>query len=260
MSLRIASLASGSKGNATLVLSDTTALLVDAGVSFTRIKTELSRFGLTPSSLDGVVITHEHTDHIAALPLLGKYVPVYAHPATAREIALRQGAIAGYREQEFYEGGFTVGDIEVIPFRIPHDAAYPLGYSFRLSSGQQVSVATDMGRPTVGVFNNIKESEVVLLEANHDVDMLRRGSYPERLKRRILGDKGHLSNDMTAVFADRLIGSAVRTIMLGHLSQNNNLPELALGTVGGKLLSKGCGEISLCVAGQDCASDVYEVK
>lgn len=260
MSLRIASLASGSKGNATLVLSDTTALLVDAGVSFTRIKTELSRFGLTPSSLDGVVITHEHTDHIAALPRLGKYAPVYAHPRTAREIAIRQGGIAGYREQEFYEGGFTVGDIEVIPFRIPHDAAYPLGYSFRLASGQQVSVATDMGRPTVGVFNNIKESEIVLLEANHDVDMLKNGSYPERLKRRILGDNGHLSNDMTAVFAERLVGSAVRTLMLGHLSQNNNLPELALGTVAGKLQCRGCDNIAVCVAAQDCASDVYEVR
>ena len=101
MSLRIASLASGSKGNATLVLSDSTAILVDAGVCFTRIRKELSRFGLTPSSLDGVVVTHEHSDHIAALPILGRYAPVYAHPLTARAIAERQGEVRGYREQDY---------------------------------------------------------------------------------------------------------------------------------------------------------------
>lgn len=260
MSLRIASLASGSKGNATLVLSDSTAILVDAGVCFTRIRKELSRFGLTPSSLDGVVVTHEHSDHIAALPILGRYAPVYAHPLTARAIAERQGEVRGYREHDYYESGFTVGDIEVIPFRIPHDAAYPLGYTFRLSSGQQVSVATDIGRPTVGVLNNIKDSEVVLLEANHDVEMLKKGSYPERLKRRILGDGGHLSNDMTAVFAEHLVGSAVRTLILGHLSQNNNLPELALGTVGDRLRRRGCTDIALSVASQDAAGEVFEVK
>lgn len=260
MSVSIVSLASGSKGNSTLVFSDDTAILVDAGVSYTRLNEELRKFGLNTAKLDGVVITHEHTDHIAALPRLGRDTRIFAHPKTAQAIVARQGELSGYTEVDFYEGGFAIGDIEVIPFRIPHDAAYPLGYSFRVKSGAQVSVATDMGRPTVGVYNNIRESEAVLIEANHDVDMLRGGSYPEALKRRILGDMGHLSNDMTALFAERLVGSAVRTMLLGHLSENNNLPELALGAVGGRLRSRGCSDIAVAVAGQHCASAVYEVK
>ena len=260
MSVSIVSLASGSKGNCTLVFSDTTAVLVDAGVSYSRINAELRAFGLSVSRLDAVVITHEHADHIAALPRVGKETKVYAHPKTAAEILRRQGELNGYTEVDFYEGGFTIGDIEVIPVRIPHDAVYPLGYSFRLSTGAQVSVATDMGRPTVGVYNNIRESEAVLIEANHDVEMLRHGSYPEPLKRRILGDLGHLSNDMTALFAERLMGSAVRNMLLGHLSENNNLPELALGAVCGRLQGRGCADISVAVASQHSASEVYEVK
>ena len=260
MSISIVSLASGSKGNSTLVFSENTAILVDAGVSYSRLNEALRRFGLSTAKLDGVVITHEHTDHIAALPRVGKDTRVYAHPKTAEAILRRQGELHGYTETEFFEGGFFIGDIEVIPFRIPHDAAYPLGYSFRLKTGAQVSVATDMGRPTVGVYNNIRESEAVLLEANHDVAMLKSGSYPEPLKRRILGDLGHLSNDMTALFAERLTGSAVRTMLLGHLSENNNLPELALGAVTGRLQGRGCADISVAVASQHFASEVYEVK
>lgn len=260
MSIRLVSLASGSKGNATLIMSDSTALLVDAGISYTAVARELRAFGLSPAKLDGVVVTHEHTDHICALPRLGQCVPIYAHPLTAQAIYRRQGVLANYREQEFYEGGFTVGDIDVIPFRIPHDAVYPLGYSFRTPDGAQVSVATDMGRPTVGVFNNIKNSEVVLLESNHDVDMLRAGPYPERLKRRILGDNGHLSNDMAAIFAERLIGSAVRTLLLGHMSEKNNLPEIAFGTVKGRLQARGCDDIAVELAYQYARSEVFEVK
>lgn len=260
MSLSIVSLASGSKGNSTLVFSDNTAILVDAGISFSALNAALRKFGLSVAKLDGVVITHEHTDHIAALPKVGTETSVYAHPLTAAAICRRQGEIRGYREVDFYEGGFTIGDIEVRPFRIPHDAAYPLGYSFRIKGGAQVSVATDMGRPTVGVYNNIRESEAVLIEANHDVEMLKNGSYPEPLKRRILGDLGHLSNDMAALFAERLVGSAVKHMILGHLSENNNLPELALGAVVGRLRDRCCTEISVTAASQHCISEVYEVK
>ena len=260
MSISIVWLASGSKGNATLVFSDTTAILVDAGVSYSRLNAALRQLGLSTAKLDGVVVTHEHTDHIAALPRVGKETKVYAHPSTAQEILRRQGELNGYCEVDFYEGGFTVGDIEVIPFRIPHDAVYPLGYSFRVKGGAQVSVATDMGKPTVGVYNNIRGSEAVLIEANHDVAMLRSGPYPENLKRRILGDNGHLSNDMTALFAERLTGSAVRTMLLGHLSENNNLPELALGAVKGRLDARRCDDIAVAVAYQYVASEVYEVK
>lgn len=259
MSLKIVSLASGSKGNCTLILSDTTAILCDAGVSFSRISESLRWFGLTPSMIDGVVITHEHSDHICALPKLSEKTAIYAHPKTATEIYSRQGVLKNYRDLQYYECGFSIGDVKVFPFRIPHDAAYPLGYTFECHS-ERVSVATDMGLPTVGVYNNIKNSAVVLIESNHDVEMLTNGNYAPSLKRRILGNLGHLSNDACAVMAERLIGSDVQTLVLGHLSENNNLPELAIGAVKGRLLSRGCNTIDVSIALQHQKSEVYEVK
>lgn len=259
MSLKLVSLASGSKGNATLILSDETALLVDAGISYTRIKEELKAFGLSPSSLDGVLITHEHTDHISALPKLCEQTEIYAHELTAKAICERQGALKNIREVQYYECGFMVGDINVYPFRIPHDAAYPLAYSFECR-GARVSVATDVGRPTVGVFNNICSSEVVLLESNHDADMLKYGSYAPFLKKRISGGNGHLSNDGAALIAERLTGSRVKTLLLGHLSENNNLPELAQSTVRSRLDMRKNTEIDVYVAYQNRRSEVFEIK
>lgn len=259
MALRIVSLASGSKGNCTLIFSDNTALLCDAGISVSKISEELKCFGLTPSMLDGVVITHEHSDHICALPRLTKYTGVYAHPLTAKAIFDRQGELRNYREEEYYENGFTVGDIKVLPFRIPHDAAYPLGYTFECG-GKRVSVATDMGIPTRGVLRNIENSEVVLLEANHDVDMLKNGNYAPMLKARILSNNGHLSNDASAIMAERLIGSSVKTLLLGHLSENNNTPDRAFKTVRERLEAHSCEDIEVSLALQDGMSDVFEVK
>lgn len=259
MSLKLVSLFSGSKGNATLVFSDKTAILVDAGVSCSRISAALSEFGLTPSALDGVVITHEHTDHIRALPRLSAYTEIYAHPFTAREICVKHGADAlkNYREVEDYEGGFIIGDINVQPFRTPHDAAYSLAYTFECG-GAKVSVATDIGKPTVGVYKNICDSQIVLLEANHDIDMLRNGRYAPWLKARILGDRGHLSNEGTALIAERLCTGCVHTLLLGHLSENNNLPDLAYGTVNTAIKKHADAELEVYLAYQDRRSEVFE--
>lgn len=246
MSLNLVSLASGSKGNATLIISDNTALLVDAGISYTRISESLKDFGLTPEMLDGVVITHEHSDHIAGVKRLSECVKIYAHPLTARAICRVQGEIKNCEDIPFYENGFSIGDIFVQPFRIPHDAEYPLGYSFSCGKSR-VSVATDIGRPTVGVFKNIAQSSVVLLESNHDMTMLKTGSYPERLKKRIMSENGHLSNDAAAIIAQRLaVESSVQTLVLGHISENNNKPELAKATV--------CGALNRCPV---CGMEVY---
>ena len=137
MSISIVSLASGSKGNSTLVFSENTAILVDAGVSYSRLNEALRRFGLSTAKLDGVVITHEHTDHIAALPRVGKDTRIYAHPKTAEAILRRQGEHHGYTETEVFEGGCFIGDIVVIPFTLPHDAAYTMGTALRLRQGAQ---------------------------------------------------------------------------------------------------------------------------
>ena len=197
MSLTFVSLASGSKGNSTLIISNTTAILVDAGISYTSLVTALREFGLTPSRLDGVVITHEHGDHIRATQRLSEDAKMYIHPLTARAMYEKYGAVKNIAGVDDFENGFSIGDINVEPFRIPHDAAYPLAYSFECG-GARCSVATDIGVPTVGVLKNIKDSSLVLLEANHDIEMLKNGKYPYPLKQRILSNNGHLSNDAAA--------------------------------------------------------------
>ncbi len=258
MGIKILPIASGSKGNSTLIMTDNTAILCDAGVSCARIKEGLRTVGLTLNDLSGVVVTHEHSDHIYAIPKINPIVPLYAHGETVKAIYKKQGEVKNYRSVDFYENGFSIGDISVTPFRIPHDAAYPLGYTFS-NGGRSVSVATDMGIPIRGVLNNIKNSEVVLLESNYDVDMLKNGSYTPALKKRILGNLGHLSNDSSAIMAENLIGTKVQTLILGHISENNNLPELALGAVKGKLDSHGA-DICVKIALQHEIGEIVEAK
>ena len=259
MSLKLVSLASGSKGNSTLILSDNTALLVDAGISYPRLCAELDSFGLTPSMLDGVVITHEHNDHIKTLPRLGGQCRLYVHPLTAHAIYMRQGALKNVADVDNYDGGFEVGDIKVLPFNISHDAAHPLAYSF-VSGGARCSVATDIGVPTMRIVHNIENSEVVLLEANHDLYMLKNGSYPYHLKQRILSDKGHLSNDATGRIVTKLSGnSKIKHLILGHISENNNTEQCAYDTVKAVLDGLGDSDINLHVAHQHSRSEVFEI-
>ena len=258
MSLKLVSLASGSKGNCTLVLSDNTAILVDAGISYTRICKELKDFGLTPRMIDGILITHEHSDHIKALPKLDPFTKIYAHKLTAQQLVHKLGPLKNIQDVDFYENGFMIGDIKVCPYRIPHDAVYPLAYNFKLGKAQ-VGVATDIGMPTKGVLNHLKMSQVAILEANHDIEMLKNGKYSPWLKERILGTKGHLSNDDAALITKHLVGSEVQHLILGHLSENNNLPGLAYDTVNA-VLKDSNSDIDLSVASQHSRSEVYETE
>lgn len=258
MSLKLVSLASGSKGNATLILSNTTAILVDAGISANRLAEELRQFGLTLSRLDGVVVTHEHSDHVKGLAKLCEYTDIYAHPRTQSALCEKCGDLKRLVQVEDYDGGFEIGDVKVLPFRIPHDAAYPLGYSFECH-GARCSVATDIGVPTFGVLKNIKDSDVVLLEANYDVDMLKEGKYPRWLKERILSNVGHLSNGACARIVKHLCeDSAVKHILLGHISENNNTEQLAYDAVK-NMLDECDSDIELHVAHQKTRSDVFEI-
>ncbi len=262
MSLTFVSLASGSKGNATLIISEKTAILVDAGLSYSALTVAIREFGLTPSRIDGVVITHEHGDHIRAVQRLSEDVKVYAHPLTARAMCERYGVVNNIAHVDDYESGFTIGDINVEPFRIPHDAAYPLAYSFECG-GARCSVATDIGVPTVGVLKNIKDSSLVLLESNHDIDMLINGNYPYPLKQRILSNNGHLSNDAAARIVQHIISdgtSRVNKIVLGHISENNNTEQLAFDTVNNMLKKCENTEIELYVAHQNRRSEVFEIR
>lgn len=257
MSLKLVSLASGSKGNATLIMSNTTAILVDAGISARRITQELADFGISPKMIDGVVVTHEHSDHIKGLNKICDYTHIYAHPLTMQAMCQRMD-LKNTILLDDYESGFEIGDIKVLPFRIPHDAVYPMGYTFECQ-GARCSVATDIGVPTRGIIRNIKDSQVVLLEANHDVTMLQNGVYPQYLKDRILSDRGHLSNNATARIATLLSeDSCVKQLLLGHISENNNTEQLAYDTVSGAL--KECdSDIELYVAHQSRRSEVFEI-
>ncbi len=259
MSLSLVSLSSGSKGNATLIFSDNSALLVDAGLPVSKLEAELKEFGLSAADLDGVVVSHEHDDHIRGLKGLAKQVRVYAHPLTRLAIERRQGGLENAVDVDDFENGFKVGDIDVQPFRIPHDAAYPLAFSFSLGWAR-CSVATDIGTPTMGLLRNVKDSAAVLLEANHDVDMLKKGSYPYPLKMRILSDKGHMSNADAARVAGKLSGhSEVKYLILGHISQQNNTEKLAYDAVK-EALSNACDKnICLALAHQGRRSEVFRI-
>lgn len=257
MSLKIVSLASGSKGNATLVCSDSTAILVDAGASFTYLSKQLKMLGLMPNMLDGVVITHEHSDHIRAVDNFAKHTKIYAHSLTAERMLKKVDCKNNLVKNDDYEQGFKIGNIDVIPFRTPHDAVYSLGYSFECGAGR-VSVATDMGVPTRGLLKNIADSQIVLLEANYDIEMLENGPYPYYLQARIQSDKGHLSNDSTARIAELLVGSKVETIILAHLSDKNNTADKAISTVFDRLKKSKDNQIHLSIATQMERSEIFD--
>ncbi len=220
---------SGSSGNATLVSSKEHALLVDAGVSGKRIVMALTESRKTISSIDGIFITHEHSDHIQSVGSLSrKYrIPVYANRATWEAMEPALGEIPSAL-CKIVEAGETalVGDIEVTPFSIPHDAASPMGYNFYIG-GRKITVATDIGKMSEKLFLSLSGSAEILLESNYDTVLLQKGKYPPALKRRIAGEKGHLSNKEAAAVCARLASLGTKRIILGHLSLENNTPALA---------------------------------
>ena len=261
MSLKLVSLASGSKGNCTYIASETTHLLVDAGVGTKRIAEALSKDNVGIRDLDGVLITHEHDDHVSGLQCLAAMgVKVYAHERIMPALVRKAGPVA-FENVDFFDAGFLIGDIRIYPFRIPHDTAYPLGYSFECGQSR-VSVATDVGHVTEGILSNLKGSQIVLLEANHDTEMLLHGAYPKTLKTRIRGANGHLSNDSAALVATALAGCGMKRLILGHLSEENNCPELAFSTVVAALEKNGfsVNDVAVYIAYQNKCGEIYIAK
>ena len=233
--MRLCSIASGSSGSCIYVGSEATHLLVDVGISGKRVESGLETLGVTGRDIDGILITHEHADHISGLGVLArKYdIPIYATPGTLRELR-KTGALGKLEEALFHEAQpdrkLTIKDLTIAPMRISHDAAEPVAY--RVSYGKQrIAVCTDLGVYNDYTVECLKGLDAVLLEANHDVHMLEAGPYPYYLKRRILGDRGHLSNENSGRLLGRILHDKMQTILLGHLSKENNLPELAYEAV-----------------------------
>ncbi|MCL1808335.1 MAG: MBL fold metallo-hydrolase [Clostridiales bacterium] len=242
MALTFCSFASSSSGNCSLVKSGNTALLVDAGISGRRVLESLKKSGTSPGDVQAVLITHEHYDHVKCLKaFMGKFpkARVYASAGTWESI----GALVPENQRAAVKAGeaFAVGDVEAKPFRLSHDAAEPVGYSF-CSGGRQVSILTDTGVVTEEIFDAIKGADLLVLEANHDVEMLKMGRYPWLVKLRILGKEGHLSNEDAAGAICRVVASKAkeRHILLAHLSKENNFPEMAYQTIKNLLEDHGC--------------------
>ena len=234
-------LCSGSSGNASFLEAGGVRLLIDAGVTAKRLCALMEQAEIDPASIQGVLVTHEHSDHIAGLGVFSrKYnVPIYADEACFARLLPLCGGIAPQNIRAFTpDRAFFIKNVSVLPFSTPHDCAHPVGYAF-CSGGRKVSVMTDIGHVTNAMLDAVEGSDLLLIEANHDVDMLRAGSYPYNLKMRILSSRGHLCNEDAGLVLQKLYDRGVKNAILGHLSQENNTPELALVTVRSVLESAG---------------------
>ena len=234
MAVSITVLASGSQGNCTLVSSSTTRLLVDAGLSCRELLRRLASCGESASRIDAILITHEHTDHVAGLRVLAKKlkVPVYITGPTYETYRRTTRDASGNRVQlerreEFHSGrAFQIGDVKITPFTIPHDAIDPVGFTF-CSEGIKVAVCTDLGYMPTSVRQHVRGCQVLMIESNHDLEMLRGGPYPWSVKQRVMSRVGHLSNDALADFLTTDYDGGAEFLVLAHLSEQNNHPEIA---------------------------------
>ncbi len=226
MSVRVCVLGSGSKGNCTLLATEKTRLLIDAGLSCRETYARLAAIGEPVDGLDAVVVSHEHTDHIYGLQVLARdgKLPIYISPPT------RDAVSWGTRIQSFEHFAasekFIIGDIEVTPFPVPHDAVDPVAFTFD-TQGIRISLVTDLGYIPEVVKQRVKGCHCLIFESNHDLDMLKVGPYPWYVKQRVMSRHGHLSNNATAAFLAEDFDGRAQVLVLAHLSETNNHPEIA---------------------------------
>ena len=261
--LKFCTLLSGSSGNAVYCGTEEEGILLDCGVSGRQVLAAMAAKGLNPATLRAVLITHDHVDHTKGAGILSRKlnIPIYATAGTWRVMDRTVGAVADpNRVTIAADASFFLNSMEILPFTTPHDAAEPVGYRVFAREGS-VAVATDLGHFSPAVRGSLEGVDVVLLESNHDIEMLNRNPcYPESLKKRILGNKGHLSNPSSGAAAVQLLAKGTRHFLLGHLSPDNNTPELARETVLNILLQSGAeenGDFTLRVAPRFAPSCSY---
>jgi len=234
MGVSVTMLASGSRGNCAVIASSSTKILVDAGISCRETCKRLKSLGDDARTLSAVLITHEHSDHVYGLATLAKKlcIPIFMTGATyqawARAMRNQNGVKPQLEKLERFDAGyrFTVGDIEVKPFTIPHDAVDPVGFTFR-AEGIKIGLATDLGYVPVSVRDHLRGCDVLIMESNHDLEMLRGGPYPWSVKQRVMSRVGHLSNLALADFFANDYDNSATFVVLAHLSEQNNHPEIA---------------------------------
>lgn len=257
---------SGSSGNALFIGAGDTRILIDAGMPGKAIEGALRQIGILPETLSAIAVTHEHSDHVKGVGILSRkyHVPVYANERTWNAMVRSIGEIQP-RDRRIFEdeADFYIGDLCLYPFSIPHDAAAPVGYRV-FYGGRSVATATDMGYMQKKVLKILSGVDVLLLESNHDPDLLMQNPhYSLYLKQRILSNHGHLSNEASAQALLQLYETGVRQVLLGHLSGENNTPELALSTATEKLCEAGIAvneEIGLGLAWRDRVSKKFEIE
>lgn len=263
--IKFCSLVSGSAGNSYAFSDGTQRFLVDAGLSGKQIEKRLADIQIDPASLSGILISHEHIDHIKGAGILSRRydLPIFANKGTWHAMEAKIGKIAEKNRKTFRTNEvFSMGRLKIKPYKTSHDAAESVGFTV---SGQQekISIATDIGCMTPEILQEIKDSDLVVLEANHDVEVLKSGRYPYALKRRILSDEGHLSNEAAGDCICYLAENNVENFILAHLSEENNFPELALSTIQGmiqerKILDRK--KIQVDIAFRNRISRVYEIN
>ena len=257
------SLYSGSIGNCLLVQTDKTNILIDAGVSQKKINEALSSLNLSLEDIDAILITHEHSDHIQSIGSISKKynIPVYTNQETLDNMPKQKEKIEIANQKLFtINNKFKINDLQILPFEIPHDAANPCGFNI-FHQSKKISIATDIGHMNDDLLNKLHKSDFIMLEANYDPEVLKYSPYPYKLKQRIAGQYGHLSNATAGKTIGHLVSSGLNQAMLGHLSKENNFPELAYQTVteelkNHKITSK---DITINVAGRDEPSKIIKI-
>lgn len=230
--LKFCSLYSGSTGNSSLIQTENTKILIDIGESSKKITDALNTINVNPNEINAILITHEHSDHTKGISVFSKKynIPVYANNETWNALKTHKDKLDKNNIKYFTFKKFTIGDLTILPFSIPHDAANPCGFNI-FYGDRKLSIATDIGHMTSEVVQNLTNSSFILLESNYDSNVLKCSSYPYLLKQRISGPNGHLSNDDAGKTISYLVNHGLNTVMLGHLSKENNFPELAYKTV-----------------------------
>lgn len=263
--MRICVLASGSKGNCIYVEGDKTKILIDAGISKLEIEKRLSVINVNPSEIDSILITHEHSDHIAGVGNFArKYdCKVFAHKDIWPILETKVGDLKTSQQIEFSNSPFLLNELDINAFDVDHDALHCVGFSV-ICNNKKFSTATDLGHTTPEIIKQLYTSDAILLEANHDIKMLKNNPhYPYSLKQRILSNHGHLSNEATAKAIIEMLGKNVRGIMLGHLSEENNSPQKAIQTIQDVFMAndvKSNQNIFIDVATQKKVSRIFKIK
>ena len=262
--MQLCSLYSGSSGNSIYVGNENTHFLVDVGVSAKKLEKALAEIDLTVNDMAGIFITHEHSDHISGLGVIARRygIPMYGTAKTLE--AVKAYKTLGEVDYSLFQAiepdeDFMMNDIKVRAIRTWHDATDPVCYTFKQGK-RKISIATDLGNFDAYIINNLKDSDILLIEANHDINMLEVGPYPYYLKQRILGDRGHLSNERSGQLIKQLLNNHIKGILLGHLSKENNFPELAYETVYVELLqnpyTSDIQDFNIKIANRDSNSDM----